>query len=361
LDECGTAGRAGCAVGRTRWTTGDRRTDAFVVLLVVAGGIVSALLYAVDVLTSGALGPTRPFADRSAFGLLCHWAAWAARSPGAIVPLLLGLAALVRVCAVRPAVILATICVVVGGLTAVASDLADMVHAKARGIGSVPPFWICAFTKPLSELWPCFVPLAVVLVICLAGAGVSVQPRRIGAKLTRVTLAVEGAALVVAGVAFAFSITRSYVGTGPWTKLPDLVLFFARDMLYALSGVALIVCARCAVARDRISPSAIWAVAGVQFMRWALGSVLDTAAWAAVGPLPDIRRIAMTLVSSADPLVATTVLLWYWWPVLRGRASPALDPDVPHCTRCGYNLTGNVSGVCPECGTPAPLVVPTSA
>ena len=22
-----------------------------------------------------------------------------------------------------------------------------------------------------------------------------------------------------------------------------------------------------------------------------------------------------------------------------------------HCTKCGYNLTGNVSGVCPECGT----------
>ena len=25
---------------------------------------------------------------------------------------------------------------------------------------------------------------------------------------------------------------------------------------------------------------------------------------------------------------------------------------VGHCRRCGYNLTGNVSGVCPECGTP---------
>ncbi len=24
-----------------------------------------------------------------------------------------------------------------------------------------------------------------------------------------------------------------------------------------------------------------------------------------------------------------------------------------HCGRCGYNLTGNVSGVCPECGTEA--------
>jgi hypothetical protein len=23
------------------------------------------------------------------------------------------------------------------------------------------------------------------------------------------------------------------------------------------------------------------------------------------------------------------------------------------CVRCGYNLTGNVSGVCPECGTEA--------
>ena len=23
-----------------------------------------------------------------------------------------------------------------------------------------------------------------------------------------------------------------------------------------------------------------------------------------------------------------------------------------HCPRCRYNLTGNVSGVCPECGTP---------
>ncbi len=29
-------------------------------------------------------------------------------------------------------------------------------------------------------------------------------------------------------------------------------------------------------------------------------------------------------------------------------------PDLPrpgHCSRCGYNLTGNESGTCPECGT----------
>ncbi len=26
--------------------------------------------------------------------------------------------------------------------------------------------------------------------------------------------------------------------------------------------------------------------------------------------------------------------------------------DIPLCPRCGYNLTGNVSGICPECGRP---------
>ena len=29
-------------------------------------------------------------------------------------------------------------------------------------------------------------------------------------------------------------------------------------------------------------------------------------------------------------------------------------PPPGHCTICGYNLTGNVSGICSECGTPVP-------
>ena len=27
-----------------------------------------------------------------------------------------------------------------------------------------------------------------------------------------------------------------------------------------------------------------------------------------------------------------------------------VEPDGTHCCWCGYNLTGNISGVCPECG-----------
>jgi hypothetical protein len=38
---------------------------------------------------------------------------------------------------------------------------------------------------------------------------------------------------------------------------------------------------------------------------------------------------------------APTLLMWH------------LDRRIPpgHCQRCGYDLTGNVSGRCPECGT----------
>ena len=32
-----------------------------------------------------------------------------------------------------------------------------------------------------------------------------------------------------------------------------------------------------------------------------------------------------------------------WWPA-RFQAEPG------HCRRCGYDLTGNLSGRCPECG-----------
>jgi len=37
-----------------------------------------------------------------------------------------------------------------------------------------------------------------------------------------------------------------------------------------------------------------------------------------------------------------TVVLWW-------RDRRRIPPG--HCRKCGYNLTGNVSGVCPECGT----------
>ena len=51
-------------------------------------------------------------------------------------------------------------------------------------------------------------------------------------------------------------------------------------------------------------------------------------------------------------LCSLTVVLpaiWLW----RYRRDRRLRTDgMPHCAQCDYNLTGNVSGICPECGTP---------
>ncbi len=35
-------------------------------------------------------------------------------------------------------------------------------------------------------------------------------------------------------------------------------------------------------------------------------------------------------------------------------------PKPGHCRRCGYNLTGNTSGICPECGEPTATSAPTA-
>lgn len=51
---------------------------------------------------------------------------------------------------------------------------------------------------------------------------------------------------------------------------------------------------------------------------------------------------------------AGTVLLWAFGPgilLLYAREKYRLAKLYPRCTKCDYDLTGNVSGVCPECGT----------
>lgn len=46
------------------------------------------------------------------------------------------------------------------------------------------------------------------------------------------------------------------------------------------------------------------------------------------------------------PLAATLLLMAYGPPRFRFKT------DYPACPQCQYNLTGNRSGICPECGTP---------
>jgi hypothetical protein len=51
------------------------------------------------------------------------------------------------------------------------------------------------------------------------------------------------------------------------------------------------------------------------------------------------------------------IFKWIWGVLCLAIVSaPRYSPG--HCQSCDYNLTGNVSGICPECGTPIPDQAP---
>ncbi len=49
------------------------------------------------------------------------------------------------------------------------------------------------------------------------------------------------------------------------------------------------------------------------------------------------------------------IAIWFTRRDIRRRLRAQLaKKGIPVCIPCGYNLTGNESGVCPECATPVP-------
>ena len=79
----------------------------------------------------------------------------------------------------------------------------------------------------------------------------------------------------------------------------------------------------------------------------------------------NIRNLVVVLLSVAAGLLLFVLLLpvdWGGWPLRRKCLScghkflePREDPpNFDECRQCGYNLTGNTSGRCPECGWKLP-------
>jgi hypothetical protein len=69
--------------------------------------------------------------------------------------------------------------------------------------------------------------------------------------------------------------------------------------------------------------------------------------WVAIGK-SDYLCVAL-IPFWAIALLAAAASVWSWLAYRRRR-----DHDRPgHCRACGYDLKGNVSGVCPECGAAA--------
>ena len=61
-------------------------------------------------------------------------------------------------------------------------------------------------------------------------------------------------------------------------------------------------------------------------------------------PRYDIRPLRVI----PDFLLVTALATFILWGMERIRANQRRRRG--HCRKCGYDLTGNVSGVCPECG-----------
>jgi len=63
-------------------------------------------------------------------------------------------------------------------------------------------------------------------------------------------------------------------------------------------------------------------------------------------PAPYVRLVRVPLL-----VLALGLLIWPAYALV-GRLRCKRLAREGHCQGCGYDLTGNVSGVCPECGTP---------
>jgi hypothetical protein len=87
----------------------------------------------------------------------------------------------------------------------------------------------------------------------------------------------------------------------------------------------------------KISPASKWEWTSKDMLQRPVLTMQNIGA----SPEPDVD-VMVPLWSVFAVLALPTVFLWY-----RDRRPPR-----GHCQRCGYNLKGNLSGVCPECGDP---------
>lgn len=74
-------------------------------------------------------------------------------------------------------------------------------------------------------------------------------------------------------------------------------------------------------------------------------------------PGPPLRIFTTTVTTVVFPIWAVLLLLWAYPALMfaRGPLRRYRRRKRGLCTQCAYDLTGNLSGICPECGTPTLL------
>ena len=154
-----------------------------------------------------------------------------------------------------------------------------------------------------------------------------------------------GAGLILLGVGFLVMAWGSTYLSGDGSKVGMgwlvATYFFHTVGALCLSPVGLSSVTK--LAPDRL----VGQMMGTWFMGAALGNLIAglVAGYIESMPLPNLFGTVAVIVAASGFLfllfAIPTVILWH-----RDRRPPP-----GHCQNCAYDLTGNISGVCPECGT----------
>ncbi len=91
-------------------------------------------------------------------------------------------------------------------------------------------------------------------------------------------------------------------------------------------------------------------VRGARLVGWTLGGTILNVAF-------DVAAVAGLMEGWVYPTIGVAVISAFIMILhrvgRRDRLRNRFSSD-PFCDACNYNLTGNLSGICPECGTPIP-------
>jgi hypothetical protein len=118
---------------------------------------------------------------------------------------------------------------------------------------------------------------------------------------------------------------------------------YARLTIIGLSPIAWLACAALALSVGGLGQR-VWPICLISGLACTMAAamVLGFDREQAVKPLMSWFHAGVAMVLLSAPL-----------PLIRRRRAAITG----HCEQCGYDLTGNQSGICPECGTPTPLGV----
>jgi hypothetical protein len=173
-----------------------------------------------------------------------------------------------------------------------------------------------------------------------------------GRRYWKITQALIFLHTLVDGVAFGLGFAMSAWDTirGEWSQFRNLapayifvslVAWFVPLLMTVSNGFALYIVSKRSKgqSRPRITISYLLAVAAL--LSVYLGTLLST-----------FRGQGSPFLGTALWLAGPAILIFTGIILFR---IPMTRPG--HCPRCDYNLTGNTSGTCPECGNPIPATI----